>query len=123
MPTGDWRERLHTALTDLGMAFTADAIENSNVVEVNGELQITTTKAYKLALRDEDIKKALAQASSRPMRVKIIIGEVTEAAVPMAARTPPNEEEATQRALANPEVQRFQEVFDGKIYRVRNLKE
>ena len=33
------------------------------------------------------------------------------------------EDAATQRALAHPEVRRFQEVFDGKIYKVRNLKE
>ena len=41
----------------------------------------------------------------------------------MAAPAAQNEDEATRRALANPEVQRFQEVFDGKIYKVRNLKE
>jgi hypothetical protein len=54
------------------------------------------------------------------MRLKVIIGEPGEAAAPMAA---PSEDEATRRAMANPEVQRFQEVFDGKIYKVRNLKE
>jgi hypothetical protein len=105
---------------DLGMPFTADAVENSRVVEVNGELQITTTKAYKLALREEDLKRAVSHSSSRAMRLKVIIGEPGEAAAPMAA---PSEDEATRRAMANPEVQRFQEVFDGKIYKVRNLKE
>jgi hypothetical protein len=122
-PSGDWRQKLHTALMDLGMPFTADAVENSQVVAVNGELQITTTKAYKLALREEDIKKAISQSSSRAMRIKIIIGDPGEAAAPIAAPAPQNEDEATRRALAHPEVQRFQEVFDGKIYKVRNLKE
>ena len=50
--SGDGRQRLHAALMELGMPFTADAIESSRVAEVNGELQITTTKANKLALRD-----------------------------------------------------------------------
>lgn len=122
-PAGDWRQKLHAALMELGMPFTADGVENSRVIEVNGELQITTTKAYKLALREEDLKKAVTHFSPRPMRIKIIIGEPGEAVAPMAAPAARTEDEATRRALANPEVQRFQEVFDGKIYKVRNLKE
>jgi len=122
VPTGDWRQKLHTALMELGMPFTADALENSRVVEANGELQITTTKAYKLALRDEDLKKALGQVSSRPMRIKTLIGDPGETGAPIAAPVQ-NDDAATARAMANPEVQRFQELFDGKIYKVRNLKE
>jgi len=48
---------------------------------------------------------------------------VEQASAPLAPPPANNEDEATRRALANPEVQRFQEVFDGKIYKVRNLKE
>jgi hypothetical protein len=107
---------------DLGMPFTADALENSRVVEANGELQITTTKAYKLALREEDLKKAVSQISPRAMRLKVTVGDPGEAAPPIVAPAQ-NENAATQRAMANPEVQRFQELFDGKIYKVRNLKE
>ncbi len=44
---GGWRERLHAALMELGMPFTADAIENASVVEANNELQFTTTKAIR----------------------------------------------------------------------------
>jgi hypothetical protein len=33
------------------------------------------------------------------------------------------EDEATARALADPEVQRFREVLGGEVRRVRNLKE
>ena len=47
----------------------------------------------------------------------------TLASTPLAAPVVQNEDEATRRALAHPEVQRFQDVFDGKIYKVRNLKE
>ena len=39
---------------------------------------------------------------------------------PLAANS---EDEAATRALANPEVQRFREVFGGEIRKVRNLKE
>jgi len=35
----------------------------------------------------------------------------------------PADDEAAARALANPEVQRFREVFGGEVRKVRNLKE
>jgi DNA polymerase-3 subunit gamma/tau len=120
----DWRQALHATLLELGMTFTADAVENSRVVEANGELQFTTTKPYKLALRDEDLQKAIGRISPKPMRVKVMIGEAPTngAALKPAAPSQP-EEEVTNRALANPEVQRFREVFGGEVRRVRNLKE
>jgi hypothetical protein len=123
----DWRQQLHAALMDLGMPFTADAIENSRVTETGGELQIFTTKSYSLALRPEDLNKAIKQISPRSMRLKILIGEAgPETAKPIAttAKAPSAaEDEAATRALANPEVQRFREVFGGEIRKVRNLKE
>jgi DNA polymerase-3 subunit gamma/tau len=128
MAVGDWRQQLHSALMELGLPFTADAIENSRVAETGGEIQIVTTKAYSLALRLEDLNKAVKHISSRPMRIKVFIGEAgSETATPIAApaaKAPSAaEDEATTRALANPEVQRFREVFGGEIRKVRNLKE
>jgi len=120
---GDWRHQLHSALMDLGMPFTADALENSSVAEVDGELQITTSKANKLALREEDLRKAVSKVSPRAMRIKVMVGEPAPAVAPLAAPAAQNEDEATRRAMSNPEVRRFQEMFDGKIYKVRNLKE
>jgi DNA polymerase-3 subunit gamma/tau len=119
---GDWRLRLHAALVELGMQFTADAVENSRVVESAGELQFFTTPIYKLALRPDDLNKALKQISSRPLRIKVTVGDVgvQAPAVPAASAT---EDEATSRALANPEVQRFRDVFGGEVRKVRNLKE
>ena len=88
--SGDWRQRLYTALIDLGLPFTADALENSRVVEVSGELQITTTRANKLAMRDEELRKAVAQCSPKPMRLKVIVGrtsrKVKEAALAVDKR-------------------------------------
>ena len=119
----DWRQRLHSALMELNLPFTADAIENSAVCEANGELEITTSKAHKLALRDEDLQKAVKQISSRPLRIKIRVDETAQTAAPLGAASETREDDTTRRALANPEVQRFRDVFDGKIYKVRNLKE
>jgi DNA polymerase-3 subunit gamma/tau len=125
---GDWRGQLHSALMELGLPFTADAVENARVAETGGELQIVTTKAYSLALRIEDLNKAVKHISSRPMRIKVLIGEAgseiaTPIAAPAAKAPSAAEDEATARALANPEVQRFREVFGGEIRKIRNLKE
>jgi DNA polymerase III subunit gamma/tau len=126
----DWRRSLHAALMELGMAFTADAVENSRVVEGNGELQFITTKSNRLALREDDLQKAVSKISSRPMRIKVVMDESGAApggASPSGSEPlqPPaaTEDEVTARALANPEVRRFREVFGGEIRKVRNLKE
>jgi hypothetical protein len=108
---------------ELGMPFTADAIANSAVSEANGELEIVTTKLDKMALREDELQKAIKQISSRPFRIKIRVDEKMQAAAPLPSASEPQEDDTTKRALANPEVQRFRDVFDGKIYKVRNLKE
>jgi DNA polymerase-3 subunit gamma/tau len=119
----DWRKELHSALMDLGLTFTADAVENSRVVEANGELQFTTTKPYKLALREDDLRKAMARVSPRPLRIKVAVGDSVENAPPIQGASSTKEDDATSRALANPEVQHFREVFGGEIRKIRNLKE
>jgi DNA polymerase-3 subunit gamma/tau len=119
---GDWRLKLHAALVELGMQFTADAVENSRVVESGGELQFFTSPMYKLALRPEELNKALKQITARPLRIKVSVGDVGVQA-PAIAPAKADEDEATSRALANPEVQRFRDVFGGEVRKVRNLKE
>jgi DNA polymerase III subunit gamma/tau len=123
--SGDWRERLHGALVEMGMAFTADAVENSRIVESGGELEFVTSAANKLMLRPDELQQALQRISPRAMRVKVTVGEAGEAPAggPERLIVRPTEDEATARALANPEVQRFREVFGGEIRKVRNLKE
>jgi DNA polymerase III subunit gamma/tau len=125
--SGDWRARLHSALMELGMPFTADAIETARVVENAGELQVFTTKAGSLALRPDDLNKAVRHMGERPLRVRVVVGGGSETAAepvaPLPVAPPATEDEATVRALANPEVRRFREVFGGEIRKVRNLKE
>ena len=57
-----------------------------------------------------------------------VIGATAPGAGPAPASlaAPPKsdaEDEVTGRALANPEVKRFREVFGGEVRKVRNLKE
>jgi DNA polymerase III subunit gamma/tau len=117
----DWRERLHGALIELEMPFTADAVEHSRVTETGNLLEFVTPKEFMLAMRAEDISKAVQRISSRPFKIKVTAGEVAPAE---KAAAPANQkpDDAAQRALANPEVQRFREVFGGEVRAVRDLK-
>jgi DNA polymerase-3 subunit gamma/tau len=119
-PTGPWRERLHTALVAAGMQFTADAVEHSQVTESNGELQFVTPEEFGLAMSEKDILKVVQKIVGRPMRIKITLGTPAAVAAPMAKP----KDDVAERALAHPEVKRFQELFpDAQVRVVRNLKE
>jgi DNA polymerase III subunit gamma/tau len=119
-PTGPWRDRLHTALLELGMQFTADAVEHSQVTESNGELQFVTPEEFSLAMNEKDILKVVQKITGRPMRINIALGKPVAVAAPLAKP----KDDVSERALAHPEVRRFQELFpDAQVRVVRNLKE
>jgi DNA polymerase-3 subunit gamma/tau len=119
-PPGPWRERLHTALLEAGMQFTADAVEHSQVTESNGELQFVTPVEFGLMMNEKDILKVVQKIAGRPMRVKIVQGEPAAAAAPLAKA----KDDVSERALSHPDVKRFQEMFpDAQVRVVRNLKE
>jgi DNA polymerase III subunit gamma/tau len=118
---GPWKDRLYSALTELGMQFTADAVEHSQITESNGELLFTTPEEFKLALNEKDILKVVQKVAGRPMRVKVTAGTVDLAEAP---KVRPPQDDVSERALSHPEVRRFQETFpDAQVRVVRNLKE
>jgi hypothetical protein len=61
------------------------------------------------------------------MAVKVTVGEAAPATpiapAPATAAPAPAASDASSRALDNPEVKRFREVFGGEIRTIRNLKE
>ena len=119
---GDWRARLHAALVEMGMQFTADAVEHSQITESNNELLFTTPDEFKLALNEKDILKVVQNLAGRPMRIKVSTGAVNVAAP--APKIKPPQDDVSERALAHPEVRRFQETFpDAQVRVVRNLKD
>jgi DNA polymerase-3 subunit gamma/tau len=121
---GDWKSRLHGAFTDLGLPFTADAIEHSEISESNGELRFVTPKEFSMAMNQKEIQAALQKVGAGAMRIKMTIGEPQIAETAPAPTNKPGEDEVSQRALSHPEVRRFQELFpDAQVRAVRNLKE
>jgi DNA polymerase-3 subunit gamma/tau len=116
-----WREQLHTTLMELGMTFTADAIQHSEVVEANGELRFTTPSEFKVSMNEGDLNLAVQRIACKPLKIKVTIRDVA-AQQPVANQAPP-QNDVTSRALAHPEVQRFRDLFGGEVRTVRNLKE
>jgi DNA polymerase-3 subunit gamma/tau len=123
-PAGDinWREQLHGALTELNMNFTADAVEHSSFALAGGVLQVTTPAEFKMMISAADLLKGIQHLGVTAPKISIGFGEVA-AAPQMAVKAKPTEDDATRDALANPEIQRFREVFGGEVRNVRNLKE
>ncbi len=107
------------------MEFTADAIEHSDVVEANGELRFTTPREFSIAMKEADLNQAVRHIIGKPMRIKVTIGEVTAPTQEKVAAAPAaqQEDDVSRRALANPEVQSFRNLFGGEVRTVRNLKE
>jgi DNA polymerase-3 subunit gamma/tau len=120
---GDLRSRLHAALLESKLTHVADALEHSELSESPNELVFTTPKMYQLYLKQAEFEAAAKRIAGRTVRVTIKIGEPARQAAPAAAPAKA-EDEATTRALAHPEVKRFQEVFPGaQVRTVRNLKD
>ena len=86
------------------------------------ELAVVTGKTYSLYFKDAGLEAAVREVFGKPLRIKVTVGD---AAPPAAIQLAPSaaEDQVTSRALAHPEVQRFQEVFGGEVRKVRNLKE
>jgi DNA polymerase III subunit gamma/tau len=122
---GDLRSQLHAHLSQQGLAHLADAVENARLTVSGSDLKVVAPKSYQLYFKDAAFANAVREVFGKPMRLNVTAGEADEAAAaPIAAPPAAAEDEARQRALANPEVQRFQEVFQGsRIHKVRNLKE
>jgi DNA polymerase-3 subunit gamma/tau len=123
---GDPRQRLFELLHERNHAHLADAVEHATLTVAGGQLNITAPKSYGLYFRDPAFDEAVREVFGRSLSVKFTPGEAAAAPEkPMSAAPPAaqQENEASGRALSNPEVQRFRDVFGGEVRKVRNLKE
>ena len=123
----DLAQRLHDALVQAGMTFSADAVQHSEVSLEGGDLLIRAPKAMMLALKDPGVQRIAGQVLGKPVRVRVVAGEnVSAASVPAAASDDQTKNDVAlrDRALSHPGVKRFQELFPGaQVRSVRNLNE
>jgi DNA polymerase-3 subunit gamma/tau len=129
-PAGDLRSHLHAALIEAKQMHIADAVEHSELVESANDLVITTPKMYAMYLKQPGFEVAVTRLLERSVRITIKVGEpaATEgspaAESVKATGTGTRTDETSARALENPEVQRFQEMFpDSQVRTVRNLRD
>jgi len=92
---------------------------------VGGELRVATGKEYRLYFSDPALVAAVRELKGAPLRIVVTVASIEAGAqVPKLAASSAAVDAARERALANPEVQRFQELFPGSaVYQVSNLKE
>ncbi|MBI3680419.1 MAG: DNA polymerase III subunit gamma/tau [Acidobacteria bacterium] len=115
-----WSQRLLAALNEQSMTFIADAVEHAEIHERPGELEFVAAREFAMALRSGDLQKAVEALAGKPLKITVRVAE--SAATAAAVKAP--EDETTHRALDNPEVRRYRELFPGSEVRtVRNLKE
>ena len=127
MTGGDLRSRIHTALVEAKLVHLADAVEEASLSETPTELIFTAPKMFQMYFKAPEFVAAVNQAAGKTMRITVKVGDAAtpgSAPIPKAQTKPQGDDETTTRALANPEVQRFQELFpDSQVRAVRNLKE
>ncbi|MGO9241889.1 MAG: DNA polymerase III subunit gamma/tau [Bryobacteraceae bacterium] len=134
------RDRLTAALEQKNARLALDGVRNSEIVEGPGVVEFITSRTQAMGLRGAEFERHVAAAAERSVKVKLTLrdaapgdeaqAESSAAQTGTPARLRPDGEPAeelnaaAQRALANPEVRRFQELFpDSKVRGVRDLKE
>jgi DNA polymerase-3 subunit gamma/tau len=121
---GDLRSNLLAALAETKQTHLSDAVEHCDVQESANEVVFTTPKMYQLYLKSPELDATVKRLLGRPVRITIRVGEVKARETSGTAGAPPVQGEAAARALAHPEVQRFQELFpDSQVRAVRDLRE
>jgi len=122
---GNFRTRLHAALVKAKLTHVADAVEHSEVTEAGAEIIFAAPKMYQLFLKGPEFEAAVRTVAGRAVRITLKVGEAAASAP--ALKAPVNtavKDEASERAMAHPEVKRFQELFpESQVRAVRNLKE
>jgi hypothetical protein len=118
------------ALKDDGQDFMASTIQHAKVDE-DGDavvLHVTAEDRTTLEFEWKTVEDAFRKAAGRNVRVTLgsDLAEtevVRNVASDDADEASPTENEAAQRALGDPDVQAFQQLFPGQVREVRNLRE
>ena len=131
-PSGasELRDRMVEALRQAGHDFVADNLEVAAVAETPQEVVITAPKGEckMLGFGKGDLQSAASTVLGRTVAVRLVEGQGSAPPAAPAANAGPrrsaSEEEAMQRAMADPDVRTFQDRFPGaEVRQVRNLKE
>jgi DNA polymerase III subunit gamma/tau len=132
--SGDLRSRIQTALMDAGKTHVADAVGHSEVTESAAEVLFAAPTMYQPYLKGGDFEEVVRRVVGRQVKIAVKAGDgaIPQSAPPAPAASPAGEggvsegsaDEIAARALAHPEVQKFQELFPGsQVRKIRDLRE
>lgn len=109
-----------------------DALEHAEIQETSGTVTVIVSNKLTAMTLDNDLKKVAASVLGPAVKIQVKVG-APSAAKPVASATGSakptqaptgGDSDAIERALAHPEVKKFQEAFpDGQIRQVRDLRE
>lgn len=120
--SGNLKDRLVQFLMDSGRKMSADAVAHSEIRERPDGITFAAPVEFGISLRSAEVQKALAQVLGRTAKINI---EVNDGAGEShtSAGAQKEDDDTTRRALENPEVRRYQELFpDSHVRRVEDLK-
>jgi len=124
------RERLIGALQEAGQDFIAEAIGHCSVEQEGSNFLIRSTSEDRttLELSWGEVEKAVAALGGRAkLGQDLAQAETVKASASSASgsdeEVSPLETEAGKRAMADPDVQAFQNLFPGQVRDVRNLRD
>jgi DNA polymerase-3 subunit gamma/tau len=132
LQNGELKQKLVQALRRQGDESVADAVDHGTVTSFANKVEIRSLADYQTSLEFSlsVLEDAVAETVGR--RVRVLLGDVLESPPQgPAARSNTNtgadsvmaaEGDAAQRALADPEVQKIQQLFGGRVREVRNLR-
>jgi DNA polymerase-3 subunit gamma/tau len=119
---GSLKDRLVQFLMDAGRKMSADAVAHSEILERPDAITFAAPVEFGLSLRSPDVQKALAQVLGRTAKINFEVNEGSGESHTSAAAQK-EDGDTTRRALENPEVRRYQELFpDSHVRRVEDLK-
>jgi hypothetical protein len=111
-------------LLEQGKKFSADAVQNARLEETPAGVKFHAPREWVRPLQAKEIAAALLSIMGRAVKVEVVQDDTVaeaKAAVKVASR---DEEAARERALANPSVRRYRELFEDAVVRtVRDLSE
>ena len=100
-----------------------DGFEAAEISESNGVIEIVAPEECEFTMKEQDVARVVAAIGMTGVRAKVRFSASVASGPPPAAKLAAADD-ATERAMANPTVKRFQETFPDSLVRsVRNLKE
>ncbi len=126
---GSPKERLLTAMLDAGEEFAAEAVQHALVEEAGASVVLRPSAVDRttIELTWSGIEKAAKASGIGPIKLgdNLVDSEAPAQAASQQSSedSSPMDSEAAKRALADPDIQAFQERLPGQIREVRNLRE